>query len=271
MNITRHIHRLAANRDRLPRTAGIVTDKRSPAIKILIGGATALALLAGATVASAAVTSAGPVNHGVIHSCYYPATSSGSHRVVLQDAGTSCPKGTTTIKWNQTGPRGPQGVPGPQGPQGVPGPQGPQGERGPSGTSQAYTYLRLYNFGAGPEVPAIGSSVASMGSLTLPTGSYLASATVRFDNTAHFFGADNHRHIGCQLWPTPGTYYLRIDGADTDSNIVTFTMEAAIGPTPGPFTASLNCFATDGGTDHSWVFADTVRINALALDQVTPE
>jgi Collagen triple helix repeat (20 copies) len=238
--------------------------------RLVIIAATALAVMAAGTAAAAAVT-AGPVGAGVIHGCYYPAVQGGSHRVVLQDVGTSCPRGTTAIKWNQTGPRGPQGQQGQQGPQGQQGQQGQQGPPGPPGTSQAYTYFRQYNSGAGPEVAATGSGVASMGSLTLPTGSYLASATVRFDNTAHFGGADNHRHIGCQLSPTPGIYYLRIDGADTDSNIVTFTMEAAIGPTPGPFTISLNCFATDGGTDQSWVFADTVRINALALDQVTPE
>jgi hypothetical protein len=226
--------------------------------RLVIIAATALAVMAGGTAAVAAVT-AGPVGAGVIHGCYYPATRGGSHQVVLQDVGTSCPRGTTAIKWNQTGPRGPQGQRGLQ---------GPPGQRG---TSQAYTYFRQYSYGTGPEVPATGSGMASMGTLTLPTGSYLASATVRFDNIADFLGSDNHRHIGCQLSPTPGSYYLRIDGADTDSNIVTLTIEAAIGPTSGPFTVSLNCFATDGGTDQSWVFADTVRINALALDQVTPE
>lgn len=94
---------------------------------------------------------------------------------------------------------------------------------------------------------------------------------MRFDDIANFFAADNHRHIGCQLSPAPGDYYVRVDGADTDSNIVTLTIEAAIGTTSQPFIVSLDCFATDGGSDQSWVHADTVRINALALDQITPE
>jgi hypothetical protein len=35
-----------------------------------------------------------------------------------------------------------------------------------------------------------------------------------------------------------------------------------------PFTASLNCFSYTGGTDQSWVFANVVRINALAVDNI---
>jgi hypothetical protein len=106
--------------------------------RIVITGAAVLALMAGATAAGAAV--AGPIDSaGVIHGCYYPATTSGSHKVVLQNVGTSCPSSTTAINWNQKGPAGPPGptgATGPAGPQGPPGPQGatgPQGEQGPQG------------------------------------------------------------------------------------------------------------------------------------------
>jgi hypothetical protein len=44
---------------------------------------------------------------GVIHGCYDRAGKAGSHTVVLQDAGATCPGGTTAISWNQTGPHGP--------------------------------------------------------------------------------------------------------------------------------------------------------------------
>jgi hypothetical protein len=88
--------------------------------KAIIAGATALVLAAGSSIATAAVlASSGPVDSsGVIHGCWTNAELNGSHVFVLQDAGTTCPKGTTAISWNQTGP---SGSPGPSGPPGPPG------------------------------------------------------------------------------------------------------------------------------------------------------
>jgi hypothetical protein len=116
---------------------------------IVIAGGTALALMAGGTAAGAAIAS-GPVDSsGVIHGCWTNAEINGSHALVLQDAGTSCPKGTTAVTWNQTGPAGPAGQTGPagpkgatgaQGPQGATGAQGPAGPAGPAGTGLACTY-----------------------------------------------------------------------------------------------------------------------------------
>jgi hypothetical protein len=92
--------------------------------KIIIAGATALILAAGAGVATAAtMSSPSPVDSsGVIHGCWTNAEINGSHFFVLQDAGTSCPKGTTAISWNQQGPAGPTGPAGPAGPTGAAGP-----------------------------------------------------------------------------------------------------------------------------------------------------
>ena len=82
---------------------------------VLIGTGAAVALVAGGTAAYAVTT--GPIDSsGVIHGCYYPANKGGSHKLVLQNAGTSCPTGTTAIKWNQKGPAGPTGPRGPAGP-----------------------------------------------------------------------------------------------------------------------------------------------------------
>jgi hypothetical protein len=67
--------------------------------------------VAGATAAGAAIAT-GPVDStGVIHGCYTTAAVSGSHVLKLQNAGTSCPKGTTPISW-QAGPStaGPGGL-----------------------------------------------------------------------------------------------------------------------------------------------------------------
>lgn len=106
---------------------------------ILISAGAGLVLLAGGTTAGAAIA-AGPVDgSGVIHGCWTNTAINGSHVFVLQDAGTTCPKGTTAISWNQQGPAGPAGpvgpagAIGPQGPAGAPGPQGPKGDTGAQG------------------------------------------------------------------------------------------------------------------------------------------
>jgi Collagen triple helix repeat (20 copies) len=48
-------------------------------------------------------------------------------------AGATCPRGTTPVSWNVTGPQGPPGAPGPQGPAGATGPAGPIGPAGATG------------------------------------------------------------------------------------------------------------------------------------------
>jgi hypothetical protein len=64
---------------------------------IVISRVSALILLAAGTTAGAAIT--GPVDgSGVISRCYTTKALNGSHVLVLQDAGTTCPAGTTAIK-----------------------------------------------------------------------------------------------------------------------------------------------------------------------------
>jgi hypothetical protein len=239
--------------------------------KTVITAAAALALLAGGTAAGAAVA-AGPVGgNGVIHGCYYPATSGGSHRVVLQNTGTSCPHGTIAISWSKTGPQGKQGLPGPQGLQGLPGQQGQQGQQGiqgvpgPPGVSLGYTYLRTYAPGTGPQIAPAGSGAVSVGALNVPNGSYMVDATLDVENTANFFGQNNSRLITCGIPPAADTTHLYINGADTDGNWGTLTMNAAIG---GDTTLSLNCRALTGGTDQSHVLVTSIRIDAIQLDSI---
>jgi hypothetical protein len=226
--------------------------------RIVITGAAVLALVAGGTAAAAAV--AGPIDSaGVIHGCYYPATTSGSHKVVLQDTGTNCPSGTTAIKWNQKGPAGPTGPQGPQGPQGPKGDPGPQGPPGPSGISQAYTYLRIPS--SPLEIPPAGASAQSMGTLNLPVGSYLAEATLTVSNTANFFGQDNHRFITCQLTPAPRPTTCASTGPTPiprrRPSASTRRWASAKPPTPawtaGPLTAAATkagCTSTRSGSTH---------------------
>lgn len=130
---------------------------------VLVAGA-ACALLIGGGTAGAAIMASGPVSSsGVIDGCYTNAEVNGSHVFVLQDQGTTCPKGTTAVSWNQTGPTGPAGptgptgATGPAGPAGAPGPTGPAGPQGPIGST-------------GP--PGTGATVTSLatGDTNCPNG-----------------------------------------------------------------------------------------------------
>jgi len=134
---------------------------------VLIGVAAGIALVAGSTAAYAAIAT--PIDSsGVIHACYYPATA-GSHKVVLQNVGTRCPRGTTAIKWNQKGPAGPVGAAGPQGPPGPQGATGPEGPQGPPGVVNGYAN----SFGSNV---SLGVGFTTVDTLALPAGSFLVTA-----------------------------------------------------------------------------------------------
>src|SRR5580704_6374466 len=94
-------------------------DMRTRTGLLAIGGAIALTVGGGTAYATIA---ASPVSSGVITGCYTNAEVNGSHVFVLQDAGTSCPKGTTAVSWNQTGSAGATGATGATGPAGPMGP-----------------------------------------------------------------------------------------------------------------------------------------------------
>jgi hypothetical protein len=100
-----------------------------------------MVLVAGGGTALAAVASSGPVSGGVVSGCYTNGAVNGSHALVLQDAYTSCPKGTTAVSWNEqgppgaTGPAGATGATGAAGAAGPPGAAGTTGAAGPAGAS----------------------------------------------------------------------------------------------------------------------------------------
>jgi hypothetical protein len=101
---------------------------------ITISSAAGLVLVVGGAAAEATI--AGPIDSsGVIHGCYSNAALHGSHIVILQNAGTACPRTYTAIKWNQRGVPGQQGVRGLPGQPGIPGPPGQPGMQGPPGPS----------------------------------------------------------------------------------------------------------------------------------------
>jgi hypothetical protein len=103
-------------------------------IGLLAAGGLAAALVAGGGTALAASTS--PISGtGVITGCYTNAAVNGSHAVVLQNGGTSCPQGTSAITWDQTGPAGPTGPAGATGATGAAGSAGATGAQGTNGTN----------------------------------------------------------------------------------------------------------------------------------------
>jgi len=87
----------------------MLTAKRA----VLVAAAASVLLVGGGAAAGAAIAS-GPVTSGVVHACYVTrATATGGHSLVLQNAGTRCPRRTTALTWNQRGPKGPKGPAGP--------------------------------------------------------------------------------------------------------------------------------------------------------------
>jgi hypothetical protein len=134
-----------------------------PTRSMLISIAAAMALIAGGTAAGAAI--AGPIDgSGVIHGCWTNAAFNGTHVFVLQDAGTTCPRATTAISWNQQGPAGPVG---------------PAGPAGPAGVTHAWTATSA---SVGSSSFILGASIVEVDNL--PPGNYVAWVTGETDLTA---------------------------------------------------------------------------------------
>jgi len=150
---------------------------RQPRLRtVLIATGATVALVAGSTTAYAAI--AGPIDGaGVIHGCWTNAAVNGTHVFVLQDASTTCPKGTTAISWNQqvaTGPAGPAGATGPAGPAGTAGPKGDTGAAGPTGPPGA----------TGPAGPKGDTGAAGPQGPGGANGNTLLNGTAAPDNSA---------------------------------------------------------------------------------------
>jgi hypothetical protein len=103
-------------------------------------------------------------------------------------AGATCPRGTTPLSWNVTGPQGPAGPPGPTGATGAIGPQGPQGAQGLAGA----TGPRGATGGQGPQGPTgLGATAAVY---TIPGTGGSAGGGYLYINTA---SGDAQLSISC--------------------------------------------------------------------------
>jgi hypothetical protein len=227
--------------------------------KAVITGAVALGLVAGGTAAGAAIAS-GPVDgSGVIHGCWTNAAINGTHVFVLQDAGTNCPKGTTAISWNQTGPAGAAGATGPTGPAGPAGavgapgptgsagPAGPIGDTGPPGPSGANGNTVLNGTGA----PA--NTVGNNGDFYIDT-----AADVLYGPKAG--GA----------WPTTGTSLVGNPGATGPTGPAGPQGPAGPAGISGSVSdlSNLTCI-TSGGANGN-VSVNTASDNSVTLKCVPP-
>jgi len=138
----------------------------------------------GGGAAVGAVAASGPVDGaGVIHGCWTTAAVNGTHTFVLRNASARCPKNTTAISWNQTGPKGATGATGPQGPTG-PSTAGPTGldvtSMQSSGTAQATADCppdHPYAIGGEGYTLDPGVAVAAGPNDTKPTGWYAVASS----------------------------------------------------------------------------------------------
>jgi hypothetical protein len=86
------------------------------------------------------------------------------------EAGTKCPRDSTLLTWNVTGPQGPQGAQGPQGLQGAQGPPGATGATGATGMAGTNgTALAASQFVCGTirQILAVDDIIYFFGSTTL--------------------------------------------------------------------------------------------------------
>jgi hypothetical protein len=82
-------------------------------MRSIVPFAAAAVLISGGAAAAAAATTGTPASVTLtgktIHGCVRPKTGA---LTILLKSGASCPKGTTALSWNTTGPRGPRGAAG---------------------------------------------------------------------------------------------------------------------------------------------------------------
>ena len=101
---------------------------------LAVAGISAVVTVGGGT-AYAAMSSSVVDANGVIHGCVSNREIRGTHKLLVHDTTTKCPRGTTELNWNQKGAEGPAGPKGDTGAVGATGPAGPKGDTGADGAT----------------------------------------------------------------------------------------------------------------------------------------
>lgn len=226
------------------------------AIALTIGGSTAYAAIAG-----------GPVDaSGVVHGCYTNAEVNGSHALVLQDAGTTCPKGTTAVSWNEQGsagatgpqgPAGPTGTQGPAGPAGAAGATGATGEQGPAGPAGASSLDALIGtpcdvMGANPGTLQV--TYTSVGNGTDSVDIQCAQNNPQFAVTVNAvseeeLGASGYYYTTTTITSSDGKFNVAANGGETQSQTVVYSDNAVVTLTTN--AQWVNCPAADVNADYT--------------------
>jgi hypothetical protein len=175
-------------------------------IGLVIAGVAAASVLAGGA-AYGAVSSI-PDSAGVVHGCY---DSGGNLKVIDTSVTSSCPKGYTSLNWNQTGPAGSQGV---QGPQGVKGPQGVQGPQGTPGNEFTWTDTCQQSADCGDQASA--TSIPAGTVLTPVAISATGGCADVITNVGVTDRSANHLAV-VAIGGTLTTPFVQLDGPDTIS------------------------------------------------------
>jgi hypothetical protein len=228
-----------------------------PTRTVILAGAVTLALGGGSAVAAATVLSdPSPVSStGIIDGCWTNTAVRGSHVIVLQNQGTTCPKGTTPISWNESGPAGPTGPAGPSGPSG---PAGASGASGSPGTGATVAALATGNAncpnggtqitdGSGDVAYACNGANGPAGTADLDTG-YVTLDIV--NSTCTLDSADGPD--AASLTVTYVSYYTLLAGCEIEGFAEDVTVMASVtdadipdGNQAGP----LPIFVDSGGTE----------------------
>jgi len=144
---------------------------------------------------------------GVIHGCY---SNAGTHALrVIDTAKTpNCPKNTTSLTWNQMGPRGATGSTGPAGTPGATGATGPSRAPGPAGPPGPARNLQ--------QIATLHWYQANQSGTSFRTGDY--SANMVFDGTNIWVVSANEGTV-TEFQPSTGAVlatYTVWGGADRD-------------------------------------------------------
>ena len=225
--------------------------------------------------------------------CWKPSTGVMKVKAVGSVGKKKCPRGTSMVIWNETGPQGPTGAAGPTGatgPQGEEGLEGPQGPRGVTGIpgatgaegAQGDQGIQGDPGATGPTGPAgpsgpIGPSGTSHvystnslnGTLSLPTGKYLLTASL----SLHMSYYDPSSTYICQFGVTYSGLPTTTFGTQTivmtpvatylDGNV---TLNTAVSTTQ-PSTVQARCPLVSGGTVDPATFSN-YSLTAVAVDAI---
>jgi hypothetical protein len=202
--------------------------------------------IAAAGIAHATATRSIPDStSGVITACVHKKT--GVMRVIDAQAGKQCQKKERVITFNQAGPAGPAGGTGAEGPAGqagTAGQPGPTGQAGPTGPPGARGPSDAYWVSPGT-VSVSGTTVTSVASANLPTGSYILQAAGRI-----VWATGDAGSLYCQFAVTSGSATLATSASEVSKELATgghYGTLTVIGTSASsaPATIALNCRGDD--------------------------